>query len=271
MMDNYFGFKKTLICLFLASFLMPVSAQTSFTQGEAFFIQNRPRDALEFLETATREDPAHIQAFLYLGITYQQLDRIDDAIAVYRKILDRGGSETARIAFSLGNAYLKKGEQLLAVQSYTQALEADPGYSAALLNRANVKVQMGSLREAVDDYEYYLQIEPGSSQASQIRRLISFIQEEFAFQERRRLEEIAAAERRRLEEIAAEERRIQEEEAAAEQARLAAAEAARRETERRQRLLDEVTASLQASAEESRSLSAGNEGIQSYDGEFELE
>jgi hypothetical protein len=43
------------------------------------------------------------------------------------------------------------------------------------------------------------------------------------------------------------------------------------EAERRQRLLEEVAASLQSSAEETQGLSSGSEDVQGYDGEFELE
>ena len=260
-MNGFNGFKIALFCSLFVAISGSVFCQTSFTRGEAFFVQNRPREALDYLEAAIVEDPSHVQAFLYLGTTYQQLDRLDDAIAIFRRVLDRGGPETARIAFNLGNAYLAKGNTSLAIQSYNKALEADPKYSAALLNRANAKVQIGSsgspgspssqesLKDAVKDYQDFLSLEPRSPKAPQIQRLIALIMEEFAAQERRRLQEIAAEEQRRI----------------------AAEEAARREMERRLRLLEEVNASLQAAAEGSKSLSAGNEGVQGYEGEFILE
>jgi hypothetical protein len=57
----------------------------------------------------------------------------------------------------------------------------------------------------------------------------------------------------------------------AERVKLAAAEAVKAEEDRRQRLLDEVAASLQASAEDTQGLSAGSEEVMGYDGEFVLE
>jgi tetratricopeptide (TPR) repeat protein len=215
-----------------------VHGQSSFTRGEELFMQNKPREALAFLESTVADDPAHVRAFLYLGIAYQQLDRIDDAIAAYRKILPRGGPETARIAYNLGNAYYSKGNAVFAEQFYTQAIETDSTYVPAYLNRANTRVKSGSLREALTDYETYLTLNPRSSKRTEIERLASFIREEFAAGERRKL---------------------------------LAEEAARAEAERRQRLLEEVSASLQAAADESHGLSAGSEDVQGYDGEFELE
>ena len=230
--------KLLLLGFFGAFLLVPAFSQNSFSRGEELFMQNKPGEALEFLEAAISEDPAHVQAFIYLGIAYSQLDRLDDAISIYRRILPRGGAQTSRIAFNLGNAYFAKGNSDQAREYYTQAIDADPSYSAAYLNRANMLVQTGSLNEAIADYELYLTLEPRTPQRPRIEELIDFIREEFAAEERRRIQ---------------------------------AETAARLEMDRRQRLLEEVSASLQAAADDSKSLSAGNEDIQGYAGEFELE
>jgi len=244
------------MCAIAAFMTFPAYAQNSFARGEAIYLENKPQEALFYVEAAVREDPAHVRAFLYLGIAYQQLNRNDEAIAVYQRILPRGGAETARLAFNLGNAYFSTGNPTMAVQYYTRALEAEPAFSTALLNRANAKVQMGELKDAVFDYENYLLMEPRSVQRGQIERLIAFIKDEYIAEERR---------------IAAEELRRQEERAAEEARRQAVEEAARLEAERRRRLLEEVAASLQAAAEDNTSLSAGNEGVQGNYGEFELD
>ena len=251
----------------LLSGLSGLYAQSSFTRGEELFMQNKPQEALKFLESAVSEDPAHVQAFLYLGIVYLQLERADDAISVYSRILPRGGPETARIAFNLGNAYFAKGNYEKAIELYSQAIDEEPGYASARLNRANSLVKTGDLEGAVVDYEEFLQMEPISPKRDQVSMLVAFIREEFAAAERRR---VMAEEAARAAELA----RIRAEEAAraeAELARLRAEEASRAEAERRKRLLQEVTESLQAAAEDSKGLSAGTEDVQDYAGEFELE
>ena len=245
-----------LICAYGGFLPFMANAQTSFTRGEAIFLENRPQEALLYLEAAVREDPAHVKAFLYLGMAYHQLNRNDDAIAIYQRILPRGGAETARIAYNMGVCYFANRNYASAVQSYTQALEIDPSLSTAMLNRANSRIQMGQLKEAVSDYENYLAMEPRSVQRNKIESLITFLKDEFLVEELR---------------IAAEERRRQEERAVEEARRVAVEEAARAEAERRRRLLEEVTASLQAAADENKSLSAGNEGVQGNYGEFELD
>ncbi len=211
---------------------------STFKQGEELFMRNKPQEAVTPLEAAFYEDPANIQAALYLGIAYQQLSRPEDAIAVLRKALPRAGTRLPLVAFNLGNAYFFKGSASFAEQYYTQAIQGDPNYASAYLNRANSRLRTGALADAVVDYDAYLVLEPSSPKRPQIEQVLALIRQEFA-----------AAERR--------------EAASAEQARL--------EAERRQRLLDEVSASLQAAAEETQGVQAGSEAVQNYDGEFILE
>jgi tetratricopeptide (TPR) repeat protein len=213
-------------------------AQNNFERGEDLFMRNRPQEAVVYLENRIAEDPGHVQAFLYLGIAYEQVGKTDEAIVVYRQVLGRAGDMTANIACNLGNAYFKKGSVADAETMYTQALDADRMYSAAWLGRANARIKKGSLRDAIADYEQYLLLEPRSSQRSSIERLVAYIKAEFVEAERQRL---------------------------------VAEEAARAEAERRQRLMDEVSASLHGAAGASQGLSAGAEEVEGYDGEFELE
>jgi tetratricopeptide (TPR) repeat protein len=191
-----------------------------------------------YLENSIIEDSAHVEAYLYLGIVYEQMGRTDEAIAVYRQILSRAGDLTANVANNLGNAYFKRGSITEAEMLYNQALEADRVFALAYLGRANTRMIKNSLQEAVSDYEQYLLLDPKAPQRRSIEQLVFLIKSEFAQAERRRL--------------------VEEEEA-------------RFEAERRQRLLDEVSASLQSAAEASEGLSTGSEDIEEYEGEFELE
>jgi tetratricopeptide (TPR) repeat protein len=231
--------RKTVFLSLLAAFWIPfMGAQTSFSRGEDCFMRDKPQEAVPFLESALLENPDEIRAYLYLGIVYQQLERLDDAVAVYLKALPKAGNETARIAYNLGNLYFGMGKFDSAEHYYTQAVEADPSYAAAYLNRANTRIKAGALGEALADYEFFLSLEPHSPKRPRIEQLAAQIRSEFAAEERRRL---------------------------------LAEEAARAEAVRRQRLLEEVSASLQAAAEETKGLSSGAEAVQGYEGEFELE
>jgi tetratricopeptide (TPR) repeat protein len=241
-------------------FLLPglfLGAQEGgFKRGEELFMENKPREALGFLEAAIAQTPDQTRAYLYLGIVYQQLGRTDDAIAIYRKILPRAGNEASRVAFNLGNIYFRMGNTEYAEEFYTQAISMDSAYGPAYLNRANLRIQKGELAEALPDYDLYLSLEPRSAKRPQIERLCALIRAEFAAEERRRILAEEEAERERVRAAAeAERQRILAEEAEA----------------RRRALLREVSASLQSAAEETQGASAGTENVQAYDGEFEME
>jgi len=231
--------KTRLFLLFLIGFAAAFGfGQTNFAKGQELFMQNKPSEALVYLENSIVEEPARVEAFLYLGIVYEQMGRTDEAIVVYRQILSRAGALTANVTTNLGNAYFKKGSIAEAEMQYTQALNADAVYALAYLGRANTRIKRNALMEAVSDYEQYLLLAPRAPQRRSIEQLILLIKSEYAEAERKRL---------------------------------VAEEAARIEAERKQRLLDEVSASLQGAAGASKGLSTGAEDIEGYEGEFELE
>jgi tetratricopeptide (TPR) repeat protein len=145
---------------------------------------------------------------------------------------------SANVATNLGNVYLQRGNTELAEQFYTQAIGFNTVYSSAYLGRANTRIRAGQLVNAIADYEQYLTLEPRSAQRENIERLVSIIRSDVAAQEMRRI--IAEEEDRRL-------------------------------AEERQRLLDEVAASLQSLSDSSQGISSGAEGVEFYDGEFELD
>ena len=210
----------------------------AFSEGESLFMKNKPAEAAIRLEVAVRSDPANVLAALYLGIAYQQTERYDDSIEALRKVLPRAGERTAIVSYNIGNAYFAKGASVFAEQFYTKALESDPSMASAFLNRANARIRTGSLKAAAADYGEYLVLEPGSPKRPAIEKVIALIGEEFA---------------------------------AAEKAKIVAEAAAAEDEARRRTLLDEVSASLQAAAEDTKGLSSGSEDVIQYDGEFVLE
>jgi tetratricopeptide (TPR) repeat protein len=201
-------------------------------------MQNKPSEAVVYLENAVSDDSSNTKAYLYLGIVYEQLNRPNEAVAVYRRALPIAGSSSANVASNLGNVYFQIGNNEMAEQYYSQAIGFNSGYSKAYLGRANTRIKAGNLQNAVSDYEQYLTLEPNSNQKAKIEQLMALIKSEFAAEERRK---VFAEE---------EERRVAEE---------------------RKKLLDSVSASLHSAADASKSLSSGAENVEQYDGEFVLD
>lgn len=73
-----------------------------------------------------------------------------------------GVDKAALEHFQLAQQLAAKGEREKAVEEYTQALAAQPGLTAALLNRGNLLDDLGRFDEAITDYEAVQKAEPNN-------------------------------------------------------------------------------------------------------------
>lgn len=201
-------------------------------------MENKAQEAAAVLEMASKEPGADEKLFLYLGIAYQQLGKWDEAVSAFRKGLAKASTYKHQFLFNIANSFYAQGRNAFALEYYDQALAERSDYAQAYLNRANAKMRLGDHGGAVADYSLYLSLDPGSSQAAEIRRLMALLGTK-------------AAEADRLK-------------AETEARKLAEAQA-------KQALLDEVTRSLLEAAESTTNLSAGSGDVQGYDSDLSLD
>ena len=64
-----------------------------------------------------------------------------------------------------GNAREAKGDLDGAIAEYTRAIELDPRYADAYLNRANTQADKGDMGHAIADYNRALEINPALARA----------------------------------------------------------------------------------------------------------
>jgi tetratricopeptide (TPR) repeat protein len=230
--------KAAILAACLASSGAALAAASAFDEGERFFREDKPAQAVPLLEKAILESGVDERAWLYLALSYQQLGKLDDASATLRKGLGQASRFKSLFYFDLGNVFVLQGKNAFAIDMFTQALGLDGSYSAAYLNRANSRIATKDYAGAQDDYKRYLELEPENSQRAAIEELI-----------------------RKLGEGVAEVAR----QAAAEEAKKLADEAARKE------MLDKMAASLKAAADETTSISAGAGEVQGYGDELKLD
>lgn len=227
---------------FLSAILALVAASTAFAgpqeEGERLFLENRPKEALPLLEAGLRLAPESEKLWLYLGMAYQQVGKQEDAISTLRKGLQKSGQYRHLFLFNIGNCYMATGRSAFAEATYSEAIAIDPSFAPAYLNRANARVNLGRIMDAAGDYRLYLSLDPASPQRREIERFLSLA------------ESMAAAEEARL---------------AAEQAALLAAQQAQ------QALLLAIQQSLQAAAGDTTSLSAGQGQAQGYDETLDIQ
>jgi tetratricopeptide (TPR) repeat protein len=209
-----------------------------YDEGERLFRENKPDKAAVVLEKAILESGVDERAWLYLALSYQQLGRLDEASATLRKGLGQASRFKSLFYFDLGNVFVLQSKNSFAADMFTQAIALDDAFGSAFLNRANARLAVKDYGEARDDYKKYLELEPGSAQRPAIEALIARLDAGIAEVERQ---------------------------AASEAAKKLAEEAARKE------MLDKMSASLKAAADETTSISAGAGDVQGYGDELKLD
>jgi len=216
---------------------MPSDGPDLRKQGIDLFMDNKPVEAVPFLENALQQNPADTDLYMYLASCYEQLGNYEAALQTYRDALENTKTRKADFYYNMGNTLQQLGRYQDALESYGDAIERDRNLARAYLNRANVFVREFDFSRALADYRVYLSLNPNSPQRENIEKMISLLSEK-----------IVAAEKARLEE----ERRRQEEE------------------RRRQELLEQVLNSLEESGEETRNISAGTGEVKEYDQDFDI-
>lgn len=74
-----------------------------------------------------------------------------DTINKFESLLAKG-TDNALLRYSLGNAYLKKGQPEVAIAHLSEALTFDPSYSAAWKIYAKALAESGRFEEAIAAY-----------------------------------------------------------------------------------------------------------------------
>ena len=258
-MHNAILCRLRLVCcvLILVAISAAPAAADFFERGERAFLQNNPEDAAALLEVAIQQQPARAQAYIYLGVAYIQLGYLERAAATLQRGISNAADRQDRLYHNLALVYQQLESFESALQAYGAAVQHNPGFSPAYLNRANLQVRQGAYQDALSDYRIYLNIAPDGPESGNVRRMIAALEDEIAdlrAQEER--ERIAREEAERQAELDAEAQRIREEEE-----RLAA-------ERRRRELLGSVLESLEDIGQESDALGAESEEFEDFD--FEI-
>jgi len=238
MVGNNRHYNHLLGSIFLLAAVFSVSAQDSLELGRAAFLDNKPQEAISYLSNALETGVATKNDYLYLGISHQQMGDYFKAVQVFQSAIANTSPPHGQLYFNMGNNLFANGENPDAERAFTQAINQDGSLTSAYLNRANVRMKLDMLTEAVSDYRYYLLRVPDAPQKETIEELI------------RRIENFQMAEEDRL--------RLEEEEK-------------RLEQERQKALLESVLNSLQNAEDDTVNLKADSEDVEDFDMELDIE
>ena len=240
----------------------------AFEQGKEYFLNNQPAEAALHFEKALSEEPANENVYMYLGLSYIQNGLAEKAIGIFMKGAELGGSQRGRFFLNAGNAYYSIEKMDDALYLYNRIIEENLfEKSRAMLNRANILMKREDYPGAVDMYREYLDADPRSEQKDKILQLIALIETKMA-QEAAEAERLAAeADRLRL----AEEKRLADAAAEAERLRLEEERRKAEEAARQKALMDEILNSLSNIGEETQNIAAESETIIQEDEDSDID
>lgn len=137
--------------------------------GDLYGIKD-PKKAIQHWRTALQLDPGCALANWCLGNLDMNEGRLEEAIAKYRKAIQRDNTKH-RYWIDLGLAYYKNGNALQSISAFKKAIELKPDYADALFNLGTAYLDIGKKVEAMDAFRKFLQIEPISFYAMKLREL----------------------------------------------------------------------------------------------------
>ena len=111
---------------------------------------------------AFQADPDLLEAEYNYAIACQELGRYEEAIAAYAHVLDEV-PEHAPSALNIGYGLQQLGKLDEAAEAFTRAIGIDPGFAKAHVNLADLRLQQGDPRAALDVCDAFLKDHPAQT------------------------------------------------------------------------------------------------------------
>ncbi|HPU96933.1 MAG TPA: tetratricopeptide repeat protein [Candidatus Hydrogenedentes bacterium] len=142
----------------------PDEARWHFHRGLALMKTGNPLPAAVELQCAIARDPAHTWSWLYLAAAYEQMGRLEDALAACERAvkLSPGRPDAWN---NLGWLYLCLNRPGPAETALSEAVRLDPEYRVAWMNLLRARLDQEKYREAETAARRLVEMEPNNPDA----------------------------------------------------------------------------------------------------------
>jgi tetratricopeptide (TPR) repeat protein len=122
---------------------------------------------LAFASAPSAEElPEALQAPFNQAVQSLKAGKLDEAEALFRRVLDQGGRE-AYVYNNLGLVYQQRGQHGPAVEQFREAIRRDPAYAAPRIALGASLVELGQVKEATAELEEAVKLAPKEPLARQ--------------------------------------------------------------------------------------------------------
>lgn len=109
--------------------------------------------AIIMLSNALKINPEFVEAKVALAITYSEIDRYKEAVALYEEIIESGAANE-EVWYNLGNIYYyKQGDSIKAEECYTEATKITPKLYVAWFNLGIINYLKGDYTASIKAFE----------------------------------------------------------------------------------------------------------------------
>ena len=133
--------------------LKPDYADAYNNVGNAFRDQGQLKEAIEAYKIALSLEPSYAEVHNNIGLILHQQGKLEESIESFKKaiLLKYNYADAYN---NMGNTLKDKGQSEQAIAAYKTAISLKPGYAVAHNNLSFAFLNIGRLREGLDEYEW---------------------------------------------------------------------------------------------------------------------
>ena len=140
--------------------MKPRDAMTRYFLGRTKYNEKHFDEAVSAFNECLRLDPRYVGAADNLGLSYEGLGKIEEAIAAYKNAIAAANGADAKPYFDLGTLLMENGKAQEALPYLAQAVRIKPGDAGAHRELGKVYLELNRLPEAQSELEKAEQLAP---------------------------------------------------------------------------------------------------------------
>jgi tetratricopeptide (TPR) repeat protein len=145
-------------------FLQEANAINYFADGMESFELGEFAEALPAFEKAVELAPGNLEYRYYLGLVNARLERNEQALEIFRSILEREPLKYLKVYFDIAAVHSKMGEHEKAIEVLDRAAEADPNNARAYIEKAYAYRHLGRYEQAIENLNKAKEVQPEFTQ-----------------------------------------------------------------------------------------------------------
>ena len=185
-----------------------VKPDPELAEGTRLFQAGQFKEAISIFQKVVERTPDHVEANYALALSLLRSGQVDEAIARFEKVkemkpdmvevylalgeshFNKGENEkalsyfdralelqpnNAEVYYNIGIIHYKNNQTEKAIQNFSTSKSLDPKYAATYYQIGLAYIKQGDMEKAVENLEKYLELQPDSAQAGQVKAILGQI------------------------------------------------------------------------------------------------